>query len=533
MNQTASFAIAPFTNPSGEIVFRVTGWLDGKRVRKNFPTRAEADAERQVLEVQRAQGQTRLNARSRFSGGTLRMRCSTFFPSISFRISSSLPRPLCESPLPSTRRPWRYFVTTRRITTFTRKSGGACGVTLIFQPRFLPRPLRHPRSPPRHHVLPSPSSRHSLAPSCFLVPDATDETFPSRLPALLPGLRWLAPLSPFWQLQIAGWTLLAVATFPLKVAAFDSLAAALFVAFYREPLGLLLSSGLRVLYRRLDLAPARPVRLVACVLVASIFSGLIDTACGALIHRALGHEETPTFLLGVFSFRGALFIVWSFLYFWIKALLVARAHELGLVRARTAAREAELQLLRAQVDPHFLFNALNSLLALVPGNQRADDAIRALSSYLRYSLAHRADELVPLAAEFEATAAYLAVEQARFRDDLVLDLRLADGARDLLVPGVLLQPLVENAVKHGRETAGPPHHVRLHVVPGSPGPLRIEVSNTGSWCEPSSAPGPHGNGLANLRRRLALLYPGRHRIDIASAGGWVNVVVTLDDPARP
>ncbi len=344
-------------------------------------------------------------------------------------------------------------------------------------------------------------------------------------PPFLPGLR---RLSPFWQLQLVGWTLFAVATVPLKVAAFDTLGAALLVTLYREPLGLLLTTGLRGVYRRLDLSPARPVRLFGCVLLACVAAGLVDTAGGALIHRALGREESATFLLGVGCFRAALYLIWSFLYFWIKALLVARAHELGLVHARAAAREAELQLLRAQVDPHFLFNALNTLLALVPGNVRADATIRALSAHLRYSLAHRADELVPLAAEFEATVAYLAVEQARYRDDLVLDLHLADDARALPVPGVLLQPLVENAVKHGRETSEPPHRVRLRVASPAPGALRIEVSNTGAWRKPASAPGPHGNGLANLRRRLALLYPGRHHLDIADDDGWVNVVVTLD-----
>lgn len=363
------------------------------------------------------------------------------------------------------------------------------------------------------------------------MPTPSADPASSPPPLVLPGFGRFPGFRPFWQLQVIGWTLLAVASFPLKVAAFDSLNVALLVALYREPFGLLLSSCLRLVYRRLDLSATRPVRLVASAFLASLLCGLLDTAIGALIDGSLGKgDESLTFFLGIFSFRAALYVVWSFLFFWIKALLVARAHELALARARADAREAELQLLRAQIDPHFLFNALNTLLALVPGNARADAAIRSLSAYLRYSLVHRADELVPLAAEFEATAAYLAVEQARFREDLVLDLRLDEGARDLPVPGVLLQPLVENAVKHGRETAEPPHHVRLHVSRPAPGSVRIEVSNTGTWREPGAASGPHGNGLANLRRRLALLYPDRHRLDIASDGGLVKVVVTLDAP---
>lgn len=400
--------------------------------------------------------------------------------------------------------------------------------TLIFlvspQTRFVTRPVRLV-------TIASDSPLRFVAIALFAVPSPNTASLPFPV-ASLPGLRWLAPLTPFWQLQIIGWGLLGIVSFPLKVAAFESVSVALIVALYREPFGFLLSSSLRPIYRRLGLSPDRPVRLVGWTIGISLTCGLLDTVVGALIDQAARDSNEPTrFLLGIFSFRAALYVTWSFLYFWIKALLVARAQELALARARADAREAELQLLRAQVDPHFLFNALNTLLALVPGNPRADSAIRALSAYLRYSLAHRADELVPLAAEFEATSAYLAVEQARFHEDLVLELRLDEAARDLPVPGVLLQPLVENAVKHGRETSEPPHRVRLLISAPSANTVRIEVANTGVWREPSSAPGPHGNGLANLRRRLALLYPDRHRIDIATDDGWVKIVVDLGAPS--
>lgn len=344
----------------------------------------------------------------------------------------------------------------------------------------------------------------------------------------LPGLRRLAALSPFWQLQVIGWAALAVATFPLKIVAFGSVTFALAITLVREPLGFFLSTALRSIYQRLGLSAARPIRLVVVTVLASYLCAAFDVAVGAWIGVALGRHDDATFHLGILNIRAALFGVWSFLYFWIKAILVARAHELALAQARVDAREAELQLLRAQVDPHFLFNALNTLLALVPGNARADAAIRNLSAYLRYSLAHRADEFVPLSAEFEATSAYLAVEQARFREDLVLELRLDDDARNLPVPGVLLQPLVENAVKHGRETTEPPHRVHMRISTPAADAIRIEVANTGVWRDPSPRPGPHGNGLANLRRRLALLYPDRHRIEISTTGGWVRVVVELN-----
>lgn len=334
-------------------------------------------------------------------------------------------------------------------------------------------------------------------------------------------------LSPFWRIQIVSWPLFALAIIPLKLAAFPVLVA-LTLTVVREPLGFLLSCGLRQLYRHLCADTKRGPRLITIVVLASAFAGTLDTLAGRHLSALLGHPEDTVQSLGIFCFRGTLYIAWSLLYFGIKEKRATQARELSLARARADAREAELKLLRSQVDPHFLFNALNTLLVLVPGNTRAEAAIHALSAHLRYSLAHRADELVPLADEFQATTAYLAVEQARYREDLVLDLRLEDAARDLRVPGVLLQPLAENAVKHGRESSEPPHHVRLHVSSPSPGALRIEVANQGAWREPAASAGPHGTGLANLRRRLALLYPGRHHLEIADADGWVRVVVSLD-----
>jgi hypothetical protein len=337
----------------------------------------------------------------------------------------------------------------------------------------------------------------------------------------------LARISPFWRFQLVGWTLFAIATFPFKLYAYETVGAALVITATREPLSVVLSGLLRLLYRRYHLVQAR---LVILILAASGLAGVIDTLLGGRIATALGVGEEPLLTFGVFIFRGTLYVSWSLLYFWFRAQRTAHERELNLAHAETTRREAELQLLRTQVNPHFLFNALNTVLAtLEPDQTRPKRVVEGLAAYLRYSLQHRHDSLVPLQAEFDATVAYLAVEQERFRGELIVESTLDPAARELPVPGVLLQPLVENAVKYSRQTSEPPHRVRLHVALASSEEIVLEVSNTGSWVAPSAAPGPHGTGLENLRRRLALLYPGRHELATSAADGWVTVRVRIAD----
>jgi LytS/YehU family sensor histidine kinase len=353
-------------------------------------------------------------------------------------------------------------------------------------------------------------------------------------------------LSLFWRFQLTGWTLFALFTIPFKLYAYPSIAAVLILTAVREPIGLALSSLLRLLFRRYFSHDNRSLRLGFFVVSASLLFGAIDALFGRALMLALGYHEEPQVTFGIFCFRASLYAGWSILYLGLRVEMAARARALSLARAETAAREVELQLLRTQVDPHFLFNALNTILATLGPDQIVPKRIvDGLSAYLRYSLQHRHDAFVPLHAEFDATLAYLAVEQERFRGELLAECRLEDAAREFPVPGVLLQPLVENAVKYARQTSEPPYHVRLQVtasLPGdrpgqtpagqqagtvSPGFVLIEVANSGEWVEPSPTPGPHGTGLANLRQRLALLYPGRHELTTAHADGWVHVKLRL------
>jgi len=198
-------------------------------------------------------------------------------------------------------------------------------------------------------------------------------------------------------------------------------------------------------------------------------------------------------------------------------------------QAREAARllaEARLQALRYQIDPHFLFNTLNSVDALArQAPEQIPALIRELARYLRFSLDIQDTRFVPLRLELEALESYLNIERVRFGANLEVNVECAPAMAGRVVPALSLQPLVENAIKHGMKSGTLPLRVRISAARYGED-LVLEVANTGRWAPPDPAPRARV-GLDNLRKRLDILYPGRHALDIGDGDGWVRVTLTL------
>lgn len=187
--------------------------------------------------------------------------------------------------------------------------------------------------------------------------------------------------------------------------------------------------------------------------------------------------------------------------------------------------QSRLERLRNQMNPHFLFNALNSIEALSREDPaRIPEVVRSLSQYLRYTLQTKQDGFVTVQEELDAVASYLRVEKVRFEDQLQVALEIAETARRLRVPQFLLQPLVENAIKHGMDTSPMPLHVAVSVR-GTEGWLQVEVRNTGTW---SAVQGDMASVLESLHRRLDLLYQQDGcRITAGETAGWVSITVEM------
>lgn len=212
---------------------------------------------------------------------------------------------------------------------------------------------------------------------------------------------------------------------------------------------------------------------------------------------------------------------------------LARLNRLELdaaISARLAEEKARLEVLRYQLNPHFLYNALNSIYGLALSTPRAAaDMTLRLANFCRVALVRGEDDGVTLGTELDHLGAYLHVEKARWSDSLTVEIEADEAARAVPLPPFLLLPLVENAIKYGGATS--PDRLTLRLVARVAGPaLVIEIANTGTWIAPADerAPGTlpadlvsTGIGLANLRQRLARYYPGAHEFTTEAKDGWV------------
>jgi LytS/YehU family sensor histidine kinase len=212
------------------------------------------------------------------------------------------------------------------------------------------------------------------------------------------------------------------------------------------------------------------------------------------------------------------------------ALAFQRARELETreLQALVAARDAELRMLRNQVDPHFLFNSLNSISALTAIDPAAArDMTLRLAEFFRRTLGLEAHRRIALGAELDLVRHYLAIEQVRFGDRLAFVEQVQDEARACLLPPLLLQPLVENAIKHGVARRVEGGMLRLTAARAG-SLLRICVENdcaAGEGIRPGT-----GHGLANVRERLAAAYA--HEASVHAQRGADAFRVDLVLPAQ-
>lgn len=249
---------------------------------------------------------------------------------------------------------------------------------------------------------------------------------------------------------------------------------------------------------------------------------------------ALGLLEFPPgmprnwLVLLVYTFNTSI-LLWLWMAVWVGLHMIERwrSGEIAKWKAETAARELELQVLRAQINPHFLFNALNNLRALINEDPaRAREMLSRLSNTLRHTLQHSAKERVPLADELAVVRDYVALEQLHHEERLRVDWQVDPATAGASVPPMLLQLLVENAIKHGiaRTPGGGVVDIRI-ARDGER--LQIAVDNPGQWQPQPTAPTSTGLGLVHLRERLARAGGAGADCRIAAADGRVNVTVGL------
>jgi len=215
------------------------------------------------------------------------------------------------------------------------------------------------------------------------------------------------------------------------------------------------------------------------------------------------------------SFTGSLTVMlaWSTLYFGIKYSRLFREMRESALKSAAMAHEAQLKMLRYQLNPHFLFNTLNAISTLILEQQTelANRMVTKMSSFLRYSLDNDPMQKITLKQELEALKLYLDIEKVRFEERLNLDLDISEESGTALIPSLLLQPLVENAIKYGivQSEGGGNLRIAAKVFAGD---LLIELSDDGPGIQLDNGKPPPSNGvgLRNTRERLVELYGNSH-----------------------
>ncbi|HYM59917.1 MAG TPA: histidine kinase [Thermoanaerobaculia bacterium] len=204
-----------------------------------------------------------------------------------------------------------------------------------------------------------------------------------------------------------------------------------------------------------------------------------------------------------------------------------RERERREARLEIATREAQLAAVKAQLNPHFILNSLNSMLALVKSDPaRVGEMILGLSELLQAAFHRLDDDEVTLEREIELVRRYLQIEKIRFGEHLSVTIDVAAGANDVPVPPLILQPIVENAIKHGVSIHARPGEVRVSARRNADR-LLIDVRDNGDGCDPSALEGD-GLGVSITRRRLEGVYRSDYRLSFERIDG--GFVVRLDLP---
>jgi two-component system, LytTR family, sensor kinase len=273
---------------------------------------------------------------------------------------------------------------------------------------------------------------------------------------------------------------------------------------------------------------------LATVFVAAAAFTIIETWSYVTFIKP-DYEPVGLQYLGALLLDFVLLIAWSALYYGINYYLLLEEEIDQRAQLESAASSAQLAMLRYQLNPHFLFNTLNSIstLVLLKQTERANAMLARLSSFLRYTLANEPTAQVTLAQEVETLKLYLEIEKMRFEDRLRPHFRIDPATIGARLPSLLLQPMIENAIKYAVTPSETGADIWIRAERQGQG-IRIEVADSGPG--ESGAVSSHqstGVGLANIRDRLAQAYGAAHGFETRpNEHGGFSVIVDIPFDGR-
>jgi len=347
-------------------------------------------------------------------------------------------------------------------------------------------------------------------------------------------------LSLFWVLQISGWLLYGIIYYLLYYSHKDLDQANIIGFSVTYVVAFLVTIAMRKVYQTLDYQRRSILTVSFYVILSSIIFAIIWLYLDRLVsypiygiekfQKALDKMTLRTNLSQIY-WNSFILFTWSTLYFLINFWRKLNEQFLRAEKAELLANSAQLQMLRYQLNPHFLFNSLNSIRALILEDQdKAREMVTELSELLRYSLVSKNNGDVALTEEMKAIQHYFAIEKKRYEDNLQVTFKVDALAEEYPIPSFLVHPLVENAVKYGMESSDMPLKIGISANVTDQ-KLVIVVRNSGKWFEandPSrSRPSGTGTGLNNVKQRLESRFPGSHSLTTTEKDGYVVVTMEL------
>ncbi|WP_411358413.1 sensor histidine kinase [Pseudidiomarina salilacus] len=314
----------------------------------------------------------------------------------------------------------------------------------------------------------------------------------------------------FWVLQAAGWFGYALVHY-IGSLMHEMRAVYVLIILLGAYAGFLLTVPLRYLYRRIWERP--PWLLIVVVLGASYVSAsiwaVIDNATYWEVYKFGFRPESNWFYFKNALAKFYIMLSWSGLYFGIKYYQMLQDEKQKALMATSMAHQAQLKMLRYQLNPHFLFNTLNAIstLILIKENDLANRMMTKLSSFLRFSLDNEPIKKIPLQREIDALMLYLDIEKVRFDERLQVAIDITAEAEKAMVPSLFLQPLIENSIKYAIAKLEDGGVIAIQATREADD-LVLVISDNGPGCaEPEKLLQKAGGvGLANTRDRLQALY---------------------------
>jgi sensor histidine kinase YesM len=280
------------------------------------------------------------------------------------------------------------------------------------------------------------------------------------------------------------------------------------------------------------------LKLIVFILITSLIASILFFFVAHFVLLLFELQRSPKILRYIFSFKYLidtltrfypLMTTWSLLYFGLKFWIDLLSEIKRAEKADLLAQSAQLQMLRYQINPHFLFNSFSSLRALIRTNSdKAEEMVGKLSEFFRYTLIAKLNTEVPLSNEIEAISHYAEIEKIRFEDKIDFDFCIDASAEDYPVPSFLIHPLVENAIKYGMASSPIPLKVKI-LANVENGWLIIQVLNSGTWIDPKNKDKNNGTGtgLSNIKSRLEYSYPGNSSFEVKQKEGMVVATIKL------